>query len=519
MDKFKERESNESSHLVTYDEYCVLRKFHTTLSYSSPLILQYVRTMVFYVSSDFLKQRIILARIASNLRLVSCLSFVAFSSHVFSFVNSISAVNFPTMAKNNNNNDKTNDNKDNSNKTVPDYKTLTKTNDEDNKKRMQRKKRFAKPALLDTPANANIGGLFEEDSARLPNSSAIPSSSGADPISTEEPMEQDGDDDIGVGGLFDRDAPIDDSVLESDADSPKVAAKSPPPPPPPPQQRTLRQYVTPGEEEVVYGVRYEWAPSKNAWGETPQTRRDIGCQAQLGGATLVRRRQILKRHRDKKRARTEPSKESGQPSTSKAADTRKNPPKASKIQNSDTSSSGRKEAVGGQKKKEGDATVSRLQEKEAPSSRSPPRPPRAKGEDLRRILDRRHQECARPSKRARYESPPRRQSDQQAEKARRFFKTRNAEKRHGRQRQEQRQKDRKRQRSRRSSPQAGPSRRSADPPSRSFMESMRDELMQAINMGFEARDREDRRRSPSPFGAGGPKNKGKGKGKGKGRRD
>ena len=331
-------------------------------------------------------------------------------------------------------------------------------------------------------------------------------------------MDQDGNDDIGVGALFDNDAPIDDSVLESDSDSPKVTES--PPPPPPPQRRTLRQYVTPSEEEVAYGVRYDWTPSKNAWGETPQTRRDIACQAQLGGATLARRREILKRHRDKKRARTDSSKESGQPSTSKAAEARQSPPKASQSRRSDTSSKGRKEAPGKKTNNEDKATVSRPQEKEAPSSRSPPRPSRAQREDLRRVLERRHQDCARPSKRARYESPPRRQSDHQAQKARRFFKSRNAEKRSGRQRQEQRQKDRKRQRSNRSSPQARPFRRSADASSRSFMENMKEELMEAINLGFEARDREDRRqRSPSPFGAGGPKNKGKGKGKGKGRRD
>ena len=174
MDKFKERESNEISHLVIYANHCVLSESHTILSYSSPLISQRIRITIFYASSDPLEKRSILAKITVDFILALCLSFVVFPSHAFSFVNFSSAVDEATkMAKNNDN--KTGDNNDNEDKTQPDYKTLTKTNNEDNKKRLQRKKRANKPALLDTPANANIGGLFEEEStARLPPSSAVP---------------------------------------------------------------------------------------------------------------------------------------------------------------------------------------------------------------------------------------------------------------------------------------------------------------------------------------------------------
>ena len=109
---------------------------------------------VFFVSSDLVRKNTILAGIIVDSMLVLCSEFVVFFSHILSFVNIISAVDRTfEMAKNNN--DKTGDNNNDRDKTKPDYKTLTKTNDEDNKKRMQRKKRFAKlsSTLLSTPTS------------------------------------------------------------------------------------------------------------------------------------------------------------------------------------------------------------------------------------------------------------------------------------------------------------------------------------------------------------------------------
>ena len=88
---------------------------------------------IFYASSDPLEKRSILAKITVDFILALCLSFVVFPSHAFSFVNFSSAVDEATKMANNNN-DKTGDNNNNEDKTRPDYKTLTKTNNEDNKK-------------------------------------------------------------------------------------------------------------------------------------------------------------------------------------------------------------------------------------------------------------------------------------------------------------------------------------------------------------------------------------------------
>ena len=381
---------------------------------------------------------------------------------------------------------KTGDNNNNSNKDNSNKKTKTTTNDEDNKKRAARQKRFAQPSILDSDVGASIGRLFGEE---------------------EEAMEEDddGDDEFGIGGLFDRNASVDDTVLESDDDgkAPVDELSNHPPrtsraqlPSNRLSRPTLRCYVEPGAEEVVKGPRYDWTPSKTAYGETPLTRRDIGCQATFGSDSLSKRRELIRRHRSKKRARLEARIESR---------LKANLPEASPLQHRDTSSSGRQEAT--------EQEARQRLEKSPPPKR--PRHSSKPHEDLRARIQKRQQNA---SQRVRIDPPSSSDADKKAQSARRQHQTRKDERPSRRQRKKQKKIEAARQQTREQSPQPSTSSGSSIPAGiEGYMARMREELMRHLEANAGSiRQRDDRReRSPSPFGNGGPRNKGKGKGRGK----
>ena len=270
MAKFKERESNENSQLVIYIDSYVLHFTFMLWIYPSFYAIEYHKKVLFN-SSDLTHKGTAHLKVIdiASLQFIR-LFFVVLSSRLFSSKFHIPRreKHLSAMAKNDNN--KTGDN-DNNENDKNQNKTKTTTNDEDEKKREQRRKRFAATAFLDTDADTNIGGLFGEDVARLPHPSASSSSSSAaaskaaphpSPQVTEEPMDQDDDDDddeLGTGPSFDRDTPINDAILESDADdksagpssSSKAKDSRKKPPPRSSPKHTIRQYVTAEEGEIT----------------------------------------------------------------------------------------------------------------------------------------------------------------------------------------------------------------------------------------------------------------------------
>ena len=491
MAKFKERESFETSQL----ERCAC-----LVSFTTPKLASYASFYAITVRMSFSVEYLVnFLRIIENVQRIRisphyCHNhslppffryFVVFLSHTLSF-NSSSASTIEMARKDKN---KTGNNDNNNDKNDNDKKTKTMTNDEDNKKREARKKRFAQPSVLDADADANIGRLFGEE---------------------EEAMEQDGDDDdeFGIGALFDRNVHVDDSVLESDDDeeapadelsrnSPRTSQAQTSSTRP--SRSTLRFYVEPRAEEVEKGPRYDWTPSKTAYGETPLTRRDVGCQATFGSESLVKRRELIRRHRSKKRARLEARIESRL-----KADT----PEASPIQHRATSSSGRQEAK--------DQEAKQRLEKPPPPKR--PRHSSKPQEDLRARLQNRQQNATQPQKRARIDPPTPSDADKKAQISRRQYKARKEEQPSRRQRKKQKRIEAARQQAREQSPQPSTSSGSSLPAGiEGYMARMREELLrhlEATSGGSQQREDRDRR-SPSPFGGSGPKNKGKGKGKGK----
>ena len=323
-------------------------------------------------------------------------------------------------------------------------------------------------------------------------------------------MEEDDndDDEFGIGGLFDRNASVDDTVLESDDDgkAPVDELSNHPPRTDRAQlpsnrlpRSTLRCYVEPGAEEVVKGPRYDWTPAKTAYGETPLTRRDIGCQATFGSDSLSKRRELIRRHRSKKRARLEARIESR---------LKANLPEASSLQHRDTSSSGRQEAT--------EQEARQRLEKSPPPKR--PRHSSKPHEDLRARIQKRQQNTSQVQKRVRIDPPSSSDADKKAQSARRQHQTRKDERPSRRQRKKQKKIEAARQQTREQSPQPSTSSGSSIPAGiEGYMARMREELMRHLEANAGSiRQRDDRReRSPSPFGNGGPRNKGKGKGRGK----
>ena len=507
MAKSKERESFESSQL----ERCANLVSFMTPEFAIHFSFRAIKMRVMF-NIECLINLFKLQKIFQRTIFISphyCCMFVVLFSHSLSFTSQSTK-----MAKNNKN--KTSDNNNNKDKNDDNKRTNTMTNDEDNKKREARKKRFAAPSILDADADVNLGGLFreeEEANHATPSSSNSNAAPTASPREEEEPMEEENDDEFGIGALFDRNAPINDAILNSDDDDDDDDARadelSRDQPRPSraeassnrPSRPTLRCYVEPEAEEVEKGARYDWTPSKTAYGDTPLTRRDIGCQASIGSESLNRRRELIRRHRSKKRARLEARIES----RIRSSESRPDP---SPSQDRDASSSRRQEA----KRKEGGREIVT-----PPLPKRPRHPPKPQ-EDLRARLQNRQHKVTQPQKRARIEPPQPSDADKKAQIARRQYKARKDEQPSRRQRKKQKKAEAARQQARERSPQPSTSSGLSLPAGiEGYMARMREELLQHLeaNAG-ELRVREDRRRrSPSPFGNSGPKDKGKGKGKGK----
>ena len=170
---------------------------------------------------------------------------------------------------------------------------------------------FAEPRRgANAPVDVNVDELFTSPAAVQPSSS-MPSANVITPRQVEEALAiasatalpDDDDDDLLLeddGGVDVSDAVLSydesEGQMDIDPDDSQVA-------PPVPGNGTLRVHVQPKAGEVVVEDVRDWTAACQKDGSTPSSVRDIGIQADFGGASIERHRRYLRASRNRQRKR------------------------------------------------------------------------------------------------------------------------------------------------------------------------------------------------------------------------